>query len=94
MKDRIITVYYAPDLPPFGKYYTAYALDEDNNLVWVTKLSTDDPVLLDEIDDWYDECVQDVPDIPEPLNKEDYEIDYNSEDRRFIGEIKLRYTNE
>lgn len=33
MKDRIIKVYYAPELPPLQEYYNAYALDEEDNLV-------------------------------------------------------------
>lgn len=58
------------------------------------KYSTDYPVLLDEADDWYGECVIDIPDIPKPLHKWDYDIDYNSKDRSYIGEIKLRYNSE
>lgn len=92
MKDRIITVYCAPELPPFQQYYNAYALDEDYNLVWVSNYTTDDPVLRDEADDWYYECLNDIPDIPVPLNKEDHPyIDYNN--KELIGEIALRYTN-
>lgn len=93
MKDRIIKVYYAPELPPLQEYYNAYALDEEDNLVQVSKYSTDYPVLLDEVDDWYGECVNDIPDIPKPLHKWDYDIDYNSKDKEYIGEIKLRYNS-
>lgn len=94
MKDRIIKVYYAPELPPLEQYYNAYALDEDDNLVWVSNNTTDYPVLLDEVDDWYGECVNNIPDIPKPLHKWDYNIDYDSKDRSYIGEIKLRYIDE
>lgn len=93
MKDRIIKVYYAPELPPLQQYYNAYALDEDDNLVWVSSYTTDDPVLLDEVDDWYGECVNEIHDVPVSLNKEDYSyIDYNNKD--YIGEITLRYNNK
>ena len=92
MKDRIIKVYYAP--LTLRQYYSAFALDEDDNLVWVSTYSTDDPVLLDEVDDWYEECVRDIPDVPVPLHRCDYDINYDSKDRRFIGEITLRYVNE
>lgn len=91
MKESRIRVYYVPRPEPLEQYYIAYALDEDDNLVWVSKYETDDPVLLDEVDDWYGECVNDIPDIPKPLHKWDYDIDYNSKDRRYIGEIILSY---
>ena len=91
MKDRNIKVYYAP--LTFGQYYSAFALDEDDNLVWVSNYSTDDPKLLD-IDDWYGECVIDIPDVPVPLHRCDYDINYDSKDRQFIGGITLRYVNE
>lgn len=94
MKDRIIKVYYSNIPEPLNKYYIAYALDEDDNLVWVSKYETDDPVLLDEVDNWYGECIRDIPDIPKSLHKWDYNIDYNSKDRSYIGEITLRYNNE
>jgi hypothetical protein len=93
MKDRIIKVYCSPELPPLQQYYKAYALDEDDNLVWVSSYTTDDPVLLDEVDDWYGECVNEIPDVPVPLNKYDYNIDYDSKDGSYIGDITLRYTN-
>lgn len=94
MKDRIIKVYCAPRPEPLEEYYHAYALDEDDNLVWVSKLETDDPVLLDEVEDWYGECVNNIPDFPKPLNKCDYDIDYNSKDKQYIGEITLSYYNK
>ena len=93
MQIRIIKVYYTP-LSWSTKYFKAFALDEDDNLVWVSKYDTDDPVLLDEIDDWFGECERDIPDVPVPLHKLDYDLDYNSEDRRYIGEITLRYVDE
>ncbi len=92
MEDRIIKVYYSPEQPPLDQYYVAYAVDEHDNLVWVSKYSTDDPVLLDECDDWYWECVRDIPDIPVLLNKDEHSyIDYSNKD--YIGEITLRYTD-
>lgn len=94
MKSRIIKVYYAPCVEPLEQYYDAFALDEDDNLVWVSKYETDGPVLLDEVDDWYAECERDIPDVPVPLHKWDYDINYNSEDRRYIGEITLSYDDE
>ena len=92
MKERKIKVYYSPCPEPLDQYYKAYALDEDYNLVWVTKYETDDPVLLEEVDDWYYECVNEIPDVPKPLHKWDYDINYDIKD--YIGEITLRYNNE
>lgn len=95
MKERIITVYNAPELSPFDNHYKiAFALDEEGNLVWVSNHSSDDEIILpEENDEWFCECVQDIPDNPVSLNKGDYEyLDCNNKERTKIGEIILRYS--
>lgn len=92
---RTIKVYYAPELPPFDNYQTAFALDEDGNLVWVSNYSdTDGATLLDE-EEWWSECQEDIPDYPVPLDKGEHKyIDCNSKELHKLGEITFNYINE
>lgn len=97
--NRIIKLYYAPKEEPLEQYWIAFAVDVSNNdrLVWVSTYATDDPVLLDEIDDWYDEFVEYMRNTSGKLpylHDGDYNIDYCSGDRRDIAEIHLEYVDK
>lgn len=97
--ERIIKLYYAPKDEPLEQYRAAFAIDESNNgrLVWVSTYDTDEPVLSDEIDDWYDEFINYMRktsgNLPF-LHDGDYSIDYDSGDRRDIAEIHLEYVDK
>ena len=62
-----ITLYYTKSNEI--RYYYAIAKNEDNEIVWISKnsLESDDPVLLDDLDDWSEEFLQYAVEDPRRL---------------------------
>ena len=91
-----ITLYYTKlkEIP----YYHAIAKNENDEIVWVSKYTqeSDDPILLEDLEDWKDEFLEYAVDdprrllIPElPLDENGYSLDLDN-----LREIAAYDTNK
>lgn len=72
-----ITLYYTKlkEIP----YYHAIAKDEDNEIVWVSSITqeSDDPILLDDLEDWSEEFLKYAVEDPRRLIVPELPMDAN-----------------
>lgn len=72
-----ITLYYTKlkEIP----YYHAIAKDEDNEIVWVSGITqeSDDPILLDDLEDWSEEFLKYAVEDPRRLIVPELPMDAN-----------------